>query len=145
MYCFKKVFLSVHLFACFVVVCQSALNTILYLVTIDTAVEDLLGSLPSLCIVEVCKLVDQTASSDDWDFLCSQLVGGSVDEELLLRDTEESSTLALLNRWCNEKLRSEATVQHLIDALKSANRNDAVMVMEQYCKVAVYINVNNLQ
>ena len=118
------------------------MKLILCLVTSQTAVKDLVVDL-NQHVIEVCKLLDQTERADDRQRLSSHLLD---DEERLHWDKKEGEglTLALLNQWCSKKSPSEATVEHLINALKSSDISDAANIMQQYCKVMLLLSNCNV-
>ena len=103
------------------------------LVSYATPVVDLIGDIPSQCIVQMSKVLDQPdEAGDDWQRLWSELLSRPV-----VNQKKESPTRFLLKLWCRAKPPSEATVGHLIKALNSIYRNDVARIVEKYCKVGI--------
>ena len=107
------------------------------LVSYATPVIDLIGDIPSQCIAQMSKVLDQPDEvGDDWRRLWQELLSRPLSEEAASQK-KEGPTRFLLKLWCRSKSPSEATVGHLIQALNSIYRNDVARNVEKYCKVGI--------
>ena len=83
------------------------------------------------------KVLDQTDDmGDDWRRLWSELLDKPLNEEVASQK-KEGPTHFVLKLWCRMKPPSQATVEHLVEALNSIQRNDVARIVQKYCKVVI--------
>ena len=109
------------------------------LVSYATPVQDLIGDLPSQCMIEVSELLDQEdEKGGGWRQLWSELLHKSPNESVI-HQQRDGPTLFLLKTWCQIKPPGAATVGELVNTLNAVNHQDIAVIIEKHCQVSVHL------